>query len=51
MTDDQKTEAKRDHEPPAGAESAGTWAGNGAALDYTATAKWIVLRKKEKPSA
>ncbi len=51
MSDEQKPEPKRDHEPPAGAESAGTWTGNGASIDYTATAKWIVLRKKEKPSA
>src|SRR5437667_217728 len=33
--------------PPRGAASAGTWNG----VSYAATAKWLVLRKKEKPSA
>src|SRR5215211_6484687 len=50
MTDNEqndKNETKPDHEPPHGAESAGTWND----LEYTATAKWLVLRKKEKPSA
>ena len=51
MSDEQKTDPKRDHEPPAGAETTATWTGGGAAIEYTATAKWIVLRKKEKPSA
>ncbi len=35
------------HEPPTGATSTGTWNG----VEYTATAAWVVLRKKEKPSA
>ncbi len=35
------------HEPPRGATSAGTWNG----IAYTATAAWLVLRKREKPSA
>jgi carboxypeptidase C (cathepsin A) len=43
--DEQKT--KTDHEPPPGASTTGTWNG----IDYTATAKWLVLRKKEKPTA
>ncbi len=47
MTDEPSTETKRDHEPPSGAESTGTWND----IAYTATAKWFVLRKKEKPSA
>ena len=48
MTDDNdKAETKPDHEPPPGAESTGTWND----IEYTATAKWLVLRKKEKPSA
>jgi len=48
MTDDEKQpESKADHEPPRGAATTGTW--NDVA--YTATAKWTVLRKKEKPSA
>jgi carboxypeptidase C (cathepsin A) len=56
MSDEQKNDttsgAKPDHQAPKGAEKRATWTGGGdAALDYTATAKWIVLRKKEKPSA
>lgn len=60
MTDDEKTDAKTetkndskppDHEPPAGAETKGTWTGGASPIDYTATAKWLVLRKKEKPAA
>jgi len=58
MSDEQKTDvndentgAKRDHEPPAGAETSATWGRGRKAIEYTATAKWIVLRKKEKPAA
>lgn len=59
MNDDEKTEdtaptktdAKLDHEPPAGAEVEATWTGGATPLDYRATAKWLVLRKKEKPAA
>ena len=55
MTDDQnseqKSDQKREHEPPAGAETTATWGRGRRAVQYTATAKWIVLRKKEKPSA
>ncbi len=58
MTDDEKTEKtedknekKPDHEPPAGAETTTTWSGGAEPLAYTATGKWIVLRKKEKPAA
>ena len=48
MTDDEKQpEQTQDHEPPRGAATTGTWND----LAYTATAKWTVLRKKEKPSA
>jgi len=47
MSDDERTETKIDHEPPRGAASRGTWND----IEYTATAKWLVLRKKEKPSA
>jgi carboxypeptidase C (cathepsin A) len=46
MADDEK-QTKPDHEPPRGAATRGTWRDIG----YTATAKWLVLRKKEKPSA
>ena len=48
MSDDEKaTETKPDHEPPRGAETSGSWQG----IDYTASANWLVLRKKDKPSA
>jgi carboxypeptidase C (cathepsin A) len=47
MADEERTESKPDHEPPRGAASTGTWND----IPYTATAKWLVLRKKEKPSA
>src|SRR6187402_59101 len=42
---------KPDHVPPAGAETAGSWGRGRKAIQYTATAKWTVLRKKEKPAA
>ncbi|HEX5172927.1 MAG TPA: hypothetical protein VFV91_02130 [Gaiellaceae bacterium] len=51
MADDERTTPKRDHEPPAGAETTERWTGGAKPLEYTATAKWLVLRKKEKPSA
>jgi carboxypeptidase C (cathepsin A) len=51
MSDDAKNETKPDHEPPAGAETTATWTGGAAPVDYTASAKWLVLRKKEKPAA
>src|SRR3954470_12526540 len=47
MSDDEKTETKPDHEPPAGAETTATWQN----VEYTASANWTVLRKKDKPSA
>ena len=44
--------APKEYEPPKGAETKGSWKKRGKkALDYTATAKFYVLRKKEKPSA
>jgi carboxypeptidase C (cathepsin A) len=46
-----KQPAKRDHEPPASAEITASWTGGSTPVDYRATAKWIVLRKKEKPAA
>jgi len=46
-----KPETKPDHEPPAGAETTASWTGGATPIDYTATAKWLVLRKKEKPAA
>jgi carboxypeptidase C (cathepsin A) len=48
---DDKPGAKPEHVPPAGAETTATWSGAGASLEYTASAKWLVLRKNEKPSA
>jgi carboxypeptidase C (cathepsin A) len=51
MSDDEKRENKAEHEPPAVAETTATWTGGAKPLDYTATAKWLVLRKKEKPAA
>jgi len=45
---DTEQSEKKDYEAPAGAETTGTWNGS---LNYTATAKFYVLRKKEKPSA
>jgi carboxypeptidase C (cathepsin A) len=50
-TNDEKPGAKADHEPPAGAETTATWTAQGASIDYTASAGWTVLRKKEKPAA
>ncbi|HTO25875.1 MAG TPA: hypothetical protein VMJ49_08220 [Gaiellaceae bacterium] len=56
MTDDNANSTNGDkpkagHEPPAGAETKATWTGGASPLPYTATAKWLVLRKKEKPAA
>jgi carboxypeptidase C (cathepsin A) len=52
LADDEKpAETKPDHEPPPGAETTAQWTGAQTPLEYTATAKWLVLRKKEKPSA
>jgi carboxypeptidase C (cathepsin A) len=48
---DGKPAAKAEHEPPAGAQTAATWTGAGVSIDYTASARWIVLRRKEKPAA
>jgi carboxypeptidase C (cathepsin A) len=51
VADDEKIQAKPDHEPPPGAVTTARWTGGAKPLDYTATAKWLVLRKKEKPAA
>ena len=48
---DVKAAGKAVHEPPAGAETTGTWTANGRSIDYVAAGKWIVLRKKERPAA
>jgi carboxypeptidase C (cathepsin A) len=49
--DEKKGDAKAEYEPPKGAEAKATWTGGAKPLDYTVNAKWIVLRKKEKPAA
>jgi carboxypeptidase C (cathepsin A) len=41
----------KDYEAPKGAETKGSWNGGKKPLGYTATAKFYVLRKNEKPSA
>ena len=46
-----KDEKKADHEPPKGAETTGSWGRGRKRIAYTATGKWTVLRKKEKPAA
>jgi carboxypeptidase C (cathepsin A) len=51
VADEEQTKPKPDYEPPAGAETTAPWTGGEKPIDYTATAKWLVLRKKEKPSA
>ena len=50
-TKDETPATKADHEPPPGAQTAATWTGAGVSIDYTASARWIVLRRKEKPAA
>lgn len=53
MSEEQqsKPEKQAAHEPPAGAETTATWSAGASPIEYTAAAKWIVLRKKEKPAA
>src|SRR5882757_7760352 len=48
---EEKPAAKPDHEPPQGAETTARWTAGGVTIDYTATAKWLVLRKNDKPAA
>jgi carboxypeptidase C (cathepsin A) len=48
---DRNAAPKAAHEAPAGAETTGTWTASVGSIDYTASATWIVLRKKEKPAA
>jgi carboxypeptidase C (cathepsin A) len=47
----EKSSAQPEYQPPAGAEASATWTGAGISLPYTASAGWIVLRKKERPAA
>jgi carboxypeptidase C (cathepsin A) len=51
VADEEQAKPKPDYEPPAGAETTAQWTGGEKPIDYTATAKWLVLRKKEKPAA
>ena len=54
MTDETQSdrpEQKQDYEPPKGAETIATWSSGEATIEYTASARWIVLRKKDKPAA
>ena len=52
MSDEKTNNDKGDHQPPKGAQTSATWTGpDGSTLDYDASASWMVLRKKEKPSA
>src|SRR5262249_31897407 len=46
-----KIAARHDHEPPPGAETTASWRSGETTITYTATAKWFVLRKKDKPTA
>jgi carboxypeptidase C (cathepsin A) len=50
-TPNPETGKKPDHEPPKGAETTGTGGKGRKAIQYSAAAKWTVLRKKEKPAA
>ncbi len=43
--------AKADHQPPAGAQTTATWTAGKRSIAYTASARWTVLRKQEKPAA
>ena len=40
-----------EHTPPPAAQTTATWTGGSTPIEYTATAKWLVLRTKEKPVA
>jgi carboxypeptidase C (cathepsin A) len=48
---DEKGSGKAGHEPPPGAQTTGTWTSGDLSIDYAVSAKWIVLRKKEKAAA
>jgi carboxypeptidase C (cathepsin A) len=48
---DEKPAAKAEHELPAGAQTTASWTAANVSIDYTATAEWVLLRKKEKPAA
>ncbi|MGH6681077.1 MAG: S10 family serine carboxypeptidase-like protein, partial [Bradyrhizobium sp.] len=47
MSDEEQKASGGGYQPPRGAATQGTWNG----ISYTASARWIVLRKKDKPTA
>ena len=49
----ERREGRREGGPraAAGAQTRATWTAADVSIDYTASAKWIVLRTKEKPAA
>jgi carboxypeptidase C (cathepsin A) len=51
MSDETVPSEKADHEPPPGNESEGRWPGPSGPVGYRASARWLVLRRKEKPAA
>jgi carboxypeptidase C (cathepsin A) len=52
MTDEStEPKPKAEHEPPAGAVQVTSWTRGDQTIAYTATAKWTVLRKDDKPAA
>ena len=52
MAEDETKTSVIDHTPPEAAQIHATWeTEQGGPVEYTAKAQWIVLRKKEKPSA
>jgi carboxypeptidase C (cathepsin A) len=51
MADEGTKGEKADYAAPTGAETTAVWTAAGTSIDYRASAKWIVLRKKEKPAA
>ena len=51
MADEEKSNGKTEHELPAGAHTSAVWTAGDVSVHYTATANWLLLRKKEKPAA
>jgi carboxypeptidase C (cathepsin A) len=50
-TKNERSSAKAEHQPPAGAQTSASWSAGSVSIEYTASAGWTVLRKKEKPAA
>ena len=51
MSEETAPKEKADHEPPPGSETQGRWPGPSGPVEYTALARWLVLRREEKPAA